>query len=374
MILDYMTLLKLKKEWDIWLTDMHETNTLFFLKKYIKDHIKLIVFSCIAILIFELVIWLYRLPISAILYAALLCFVVAIIFIAHDFHKYIKVNKSLMGSMASIAGTIDNLPVPQSFTDEGWKNLLIMSYANNEDNREKINNMVTEMEDYYTMWAHQIKTPIAAMRLLLQSKEHNISNNIKKELSNELFKIEQYVEMVLSYMRLESDSTDYVIEEYDIDQIVRQAAKKFSTPFINKKLSLNFGPTGLKVLTDKKWLCFAIEQILSNAVKYTEKGSVTIRKGIESESTNKKNGKHLPIILVIEDTGIGIAPEDLPRIFEKGYTGYNGRVENKSTGIGLFLTKRILLKLGHSIVIESELGQCTKVILDFTKNEIEMND
>ena len=203
------------------------------------------------------------------------------------------------------------------------------------------------MTDYYTLWAHQIKTPIAAMRLLLQEES-------RPELEGELLKIEQYVEMVLGYLRLGSDSTDYVFRECGLDALVRQSVRKYARLFILKKISLDFQETGRTVLTDEKWLSFVVEQLLSNAVKYTPEGGL-VRVYGDGET------------LVIADSGIGIRPEDLPRVFEKGFTGFNGREDKKSTGIGLYLCRQVLDRLNHRISITSRLGQGTLVRLDLSR-------
>ncbi|MGB4381461.1 MAG: ATP-binding protein, partial [Bacillota bacterium] len=203
-----------------------------------------------------------------------------------------------------------------------------------------------DMVDYYTTWAHQIKTPIAAMRLLLQSEQSETNS----ELLEQLFKIEQYVEMALQYLRLENISSDLVLKEHSLDTIVKQAVRKYSNSFIRKKIKLNYAELNHNVLTDEKWLVFVIEQILSNALKYTDSGEISIYMDDE-----------MPDTLVIEDTGIGIAEEDLPRVFERGFTGYTGRIDKKATGIGLFLCKQILDRLSHTITIESQVGEGTKV-------------
>lgn len=182
------------------------------------------------------------------------------------------------------------------------------------------------------------------MRLILQSDD--VPNSA--ELEQELFRVEQYVEMVLNYLRLGSDSTDYVICRVELDRMLHQSVKKYAKQFIRRRIRLDYKETGLTVLTDEKWLSFAIEQLLANALKYTREGG-EIR--IYAEGT----------ALCIEDTGIGIAAEDLPRVFEKGYTGCNGRTDKKSTGIGLYLCRKILDKLGHGITIESKIGAGTKV-------------
>lgn len=221
----------------------------------------------------------------------------------------------------------------------------------------------TEMMDYYGMWAHQIKTPIAAMRILVQSgmdREENEENQkLFRQLQMELFKTEQYVETVLSYLKICDIAKDMVLERCDLGKVVRQAVKKYSRLFILQKLSLEMGEIAEIVLTDEKWLSFVVEQILSNALKYTKSGSVSIY--LEQEG-----------VLVIKDTGIGISAEDLPRIMEKGYTGYNGRIDKRSTGIGLYLCKKVMDKLHHQLRIDSEDGKGTKVVLDLRRTQLDL--
>ena len=157
--------------------------------------------------------------------------------------------------------------------------------------------------------------------------------------------------MVLQYLRLTDSVNDFVLKEYSLDQMIRQAVRKYAPMFIRKKLSLEYEDVGANVVTDEKWMVFVMEQLLSNAIKYTSSGVVRIymEKGC----------------LVVEDTGIGVLPEDLPRIFDKGYTGYNGRTDKKASGIGLYLVKEILTKLGHKILAESEPGAGTRMKILF---------
>lgn len=177
-----------------------------------------------------------------------------------------------------------------------------------------------------------------------------------RELLAELFRIEQYAEMALSYIRLESRESDFVIKEYNLDDIIRQAIHRYAPQFIRRKLRLVYEPTEVKVLTDEKWLLFILEQIISNAVKYTPSGTVTIR-----VTEDKK--------LSVEDTGIGIAPEDLPRIFEKGFTGYNGRNDKKATGLGLNLCRKAAEHLNVGIAVESKPGVGSCFTLDLKERQ-----
>lgn len=218
-----------------------------------------------------------------------------------------------------------------------------------------------DMEDYYTMWIHQIKTPIAAMRLLLADQDEASQKPAGWQASEELFKIEQYAEMALFYSRLESLSSDLLFKKQDVGEIIRQAVKKYAVLFIGSGLSFSMEEFSCQAVSDEKWLAFVIEQILSNALKYTRQGSITIYGA--SREGKRQMGKVSHV--VIEDTGIGIRQEDLPRIFERGFTGYNGRMDKKSTGIGLYLCRQIMDRLSHTIQVESVEGAGTRVILGF---------
>lgn len=208
-----------------------------------------------------------------------------------------------------------------------------------------------ERRDYYTMWTHQIKTPISAVKLLLE--ESGLQNRTGFLLREELFKIEQYAGMALTYQRLESLSSDLVLASYGLDALVKQAVRKYSILFINKSLSLELGELSYEVLTDEKWLVLCLEQLLSNSVKYTNQGSISFEAARRGDR----------VLLTLEDTGIGIRSEDLPRIFERGFTGYNGRLDKKSTGIGLYLCRQIFTHLNVTVRVESEVGKGTKVLL-----------
>lgn len=304
---------------------------------------KLILLFALFVLIFAFVFSLYSLETEAVWYAGALCTVIGLIVFTGGLIAFIQKHRYLT-KLEHLSDPYE-LPPSASLIERDYISLLKRFY----DDSQKILNEVSrgrrDMEEYYSLWVHQIKSPLAAMRLLLQS-EDNAQNTA---LLLELFRIEQYVEMVLSYVRLKSDTNDFVISRYPLGDIVRSAVRKYAPVFINKKLSLDLREITCTVLTDEKWLLFVIEQILSNALKYTPSGQITIQMQDEK--------------LVIGDSGIGIAPEDLPRIGEKGFTGYNGRYDKKASGIGLFLCKTVCQKLGHVLMIESEPGVGTKVMI-----------
>ncbi len=204
------------------------------------------------------------------------------------------------------------------------------------------------------MWTHQIKTPISALKLLLENNTDCRDGFLMRE---ELFKIEQYVEMVLTYQRLDDMASDLVLQEYEIAPLIRQAVRKYSVLFINKGLSAKVPDTKARVVTDEKWFSFCLEQLLSNSIKYTCSGGIRF---LAEEGERE-------ICLTVEDTGIGIRAEDLPRIFEKGFTGYNGRLDKRSTGIGLYLCRQVLGHLGIKIRAESQVGCGTRMRLTIPK-------
>jgi len=314
------------------------------LAAYIKTKIKSAAAAAFFCVIFAAVFALYALPVQAVGYAVLVCAFFGVFFFISGFISFRQRHIRLLELLEEITVTANHLPPPVGQLEADYQAIISTLFEEKNAIAGEMNERYCDLVEYFTIWAHQIKTPISAMHLRLQSEDTAAS----RELNNELQRIEQYVEMVLCYLRLNSDTTDFVIRTYDLDGIVRQAVRKYASQFIQKKIRLQYEPETCLVLTDEKWLLFVVEQVLSNAVKYTRTGSVTIT--FEAPKT-----------LCIRDTGIGIAPEDLPRVCEKGFTGYNGRTDKRATGIGLYLCKQILLKLGHTITLESEPGQGTTV-------------
>ena len=217
------------------------------------------------------------------------------------------------------------------------------------EEREKLNDLM----DYYTLWAHQIKTPIAASSLLVGEIE---DKKVKNQLEQELFKIESYVNIVLQYLRLESFHEDLVLKKENAEDLVKEIVKKYAIFFIQKGLSLNLHDLDRTIITDKKWFVVILEQVLSNSLKYTSQGGIEI---YFQEDT-----------LYIKDSGLGIQDADLLRVFERGFSGYNGRLTQQSSGLGLYLSKKIADELGHQISIASQVGQGTTVMIGFSEKKM----
>lgn len=320
-----------------------------FFTLYLRRIVKpaaLFVLSCA---IFAISLSLFKIRLYVIIYPLMLSTAAAILFLLFDFISSKKKYRTLIELKKNPSSSVYSVPGAASPAEAGYLGLALSLAEEKAEAEISASAREDELKEYYTAWVHQIKTPIASMNLILQGEDTPVS----RSLSADLFRIEQYVEMVLTYLRLGNDSTDYVIRSSRIDDIVRQSLRRFSGEFINRRINLHYEASEVEVLTDEKWLAFVVEQILSNALKYTpEGGTVTI--DMAAEDT-----------LCIRDTGIGIAAEDLPRIFEKGFTGYNGRAHRRASGIGLFLCKRICDNLNLGLSVSSEPGCGTEVRISF---------
>jgi len=219
-------------------------------------------------------------------------------------------------------------------------------YQQRSDSERKL----TDLLDYYTLWVHQIKTPIAASQLLVAEVA---DRQLKQQLEQEIFKIDSYTNLVLQYLRLESFHDDLVLKQVQIEDLVKEIIRKYALFFIQKGLNVNLHDLDKEIVTDKKWLLVVIEQIISNCLKYTKEGGLEIY--MEGQE------------LCIKDTGIGIKNSDVLRVFERGFSGYNGRLTQQSSGLGLYLSKKISEELGHQIRIESEVGTGTTVRIQFAQ-------
>ena len=292
-----------------------------------------------------LVFWLYGVPLYALCYALALCAALYAAVFAVGFSRFVRRHRLLARIGSDARACVDLLPEPRSPVEADYQALVrgaVDAWAKALSDADA---RYGERIGYYTLWAHQIKTPIAAMRLLLAEQDTPQARALLLELS----RVERYVEMALCYLRLDSDSTDYVFAPCALEPLMRACARSFAPQFISGRLRLNLEATDAVALTDEKWLAFMLEQLLSNAIKYTPPGgeiTVGVREGP---------------VLFVKDTGAGIAPDELPRIFEQGFTGRLGREDKRATGLGLYLCGRIAKGLGHTIRCESAPGQGTRM-------------
>ena len=319
---------------------------------YVKENRKALIALAVYTAVFALVFWLYRLPLGAAGYAALVCLFVLVLWFAVDYRRFAARLRLLQRLEQEITLSTEQLPEPDGMLEAQYQALVRALDADRRAQMTRSQRSYQDLVEYYTVWAHQIKTPIAAMRLTLQGEDTPAA----RRLMTELGRVEQYVDMALTYLRLEEGGSDYVIRTCAVDDVVRAAVRRFAGEFIDRRIALDYTPVEWETVTDGKWLTFVVEQLLSNALKYTgQDGTVRIyREGDD---------------LCIRDSGMGIAPEDLPRVFDMGYTGQNGRLDRRSSGIGLYLCRRICRNLRHEIRIESAPGAGTTVYLTLGRGD-----
>lgn len=225
-------------------------------------------------------------------------------------------------------------------------------YVNNKLNDEAVK--YKEYEHYMETWIHEVKTPIATAKLLIENNKNITTLSIGEEIDN----IDNYVEQVLYYAKSGSVEKDYIIKKISLKSMVMNEIKKNSKSIINAKIKLNFSNLDYYILADSKWIEFIIGQIITNSIKYRADNAYI------NLSAEKQGDK---VIFNIEDNGIGISKEDINNVFEKGFTGLNGRKVAKSTGMGLYICKNLSNKMGIDIKINSELHNGTTVSLIFTE-------
>lgn len=414
-------------------------------KQWLHDRCATVVLPIFAAFLFTVIFTLNGLTSSWTIYGWILTLVGLAVWGSLNFSRFRTRHNRIVGALPNVP----TAPLPEPHTQTELDDAAYIEALRAVLRAQNIESKRREQEtiDYFTLWAHQIKTPIAGMRLLLEEED-------APELREELFRIQTYTDMALQYLRLESSTTDYRFESADLDELIRAELRRFAPMFIRRKLSLDYTPVNTQVITDKKWLAFVLGQVLSNAVKYTSTGGVSIylqqedaavwvhdsgnavgngpanatvgavkpslpadhdpnidvpdtpqyrcgdkgsldtpsRRLPEYDSpdtpsyrlgeydspdtpphilseygAHTKPVKSQPPVLVIEDTGTGILPEDLPRIFERGFTGYNGRIDKKASGLGLFLCRKVLDGLGHDITITSVPGHGTQVRLNLSR-------
>ena len=235
-------------------------------------------------------------------------------------------------------------------------------YEINKSMLENIKNYeisMNDFKDYIEMWIHEVKIPLSSLILMI----HNNKNNISSKMVDQVNRLDNYVDQVLFYVRAENAEKDYLIKKTYLNKVINKIALKNKDYILENNIDFNVLNCEKKVLTDSKWLEFIIDQIINNSIKYKREIVSSFIK-IYTEENNEE------IRLIIYDNGIGIDAKDLPRVFDKTYTGTNGRLKSKSTGMGLYIAKNLCEKLGHKIAIESKVNEYTKVIITFNKESI----
>lgn len=368
-------------------------------KAYFLENIRWLAVILFIALVMTATMLLNKIPFYEIGYGMLLCGFVAVVALLVGYGRHRESFRLLEQMQENIVAAPGEMKAPEYMYERQYQACISLVMQEKDRLQKEMTNRQQELSEYYSMWVHQIKTPIAALKLLIdeemqeemsacldaddmEKNDMRVTNVRQKQ--NELFRIEQYVDMALQYTRLGAQTNDFVFERVLLDEVIKPSIHKYARLFIQKQLRLTYVPQDITAVTDKKWLGFVVDQLLSNAVKYTREGGITIevftsiqqqtennyevqtkeehrhwyeQKSDTGEDANKVNIVHI----IIEDTGIGIRADDLPRVCEMGYTGYNGHADKYSTGIGLYLCKAILDKLGHQFVITSEQGRGTRM-------------
>ena len=374
---------------------------------YLKNKKSNIIQVILVYVVLLLVIWLYNLPYyEAFSFGIELYGALYIVYLIYDYSVFADKIRTLERNIKT--DDIQNIALPDKKNDVEalYADIIIKLHEQKRKQYDAGVEASRNLKDYYACWAHQIKTPIAAAKLIIQSlgdvvrnlennswansyneccdkhyddfknnesNEKNDDNDLEKldrklnELSYEMFRIEFYTDAVMDYLRLEDISSDYEFRQCRLDVAVKKAVKKFAPQFIGRHISLHIEQIEDSVCTDSKWLGFIIEQLISNAVKYSKDGGSVRIYTLHGSDGIKKNSKEDSLQLVIEDTGIGISEEDIPRIMERGFTGYNGRLDRKSSGIGLYLCRKAADRLGFVITFDASYKNGTRVVIDMTQ-------
>ncbi len=322
------------------------------IKRYLEARLSFIVFACLVLIVYTFLGVLCAYPIDLLIYMPCLGLGILAVLSIIDY-KRVTVELDLMENLIMQDELdISSMPISNDPKEIMFKEALEKINRQMKDIQSEVNEKQEEKSEVLTCWIHQIKTPVSALKLLAQNSE----TEEKENLLLECMKIEHYLDMILQMIRLDEYENDLVITQVDVEKIVRSAIRKNAKSFILKNIKIEVDIHSSPVLSDEKYLQFVIEQILQNSLKYTMSGEISIHMDQRQ-------------ILTIKDTGIGISSQDLPRVFEKGFTGYNGRFDKKATGIGLYLVKQILDRLQNKIEIESEVNQGTTIRLNLYHKE-----
>lgn len=319
------------------------------LKFYLKDRLDFIIIYFFSVIITLVVNNLYKISNKGVKYSIVLSGLLIFIMGLKDYFNY-NYNINYLERIDS--GYDDIKTKKDSKIEKEYQKIIYNLEKEIKDINNKNLEEKNKLYEDYVIWIHQIKTPISAISMIFNELE----GEIRQDLKHELFRIDRYTDMALNNIRLQSISEDLDIREYNLEDLVKKVLKEYYIQFNYKNNKLILKDFNKKIITDKKWFMFIFEQILSNAIKYTNNGEITI--GVENYR------------LYIKDTGIGIREEDINRLFSRGFTGFTGREMRKATGLGLYMSKKIANSLGHTLEIKSEVGKGTTVYIGIDSNNI----
>ena len=332
------------------------------LKKYLLDKIPQIIISIIGFIIFIFMINAFKLENS---FKIALSLIWVLIILFNVFYDYFRKNK-FYNKLSNILDSLDKkylilemINKPNFYDGEIFYETLYDINKSMIENVNQYNLSIIDFKEYVEMWIHEVKIPIASLTLLT----HNNPDKIDKRYIEQIRKLDNYIDQILYYVRSENVEKDYIIKEKKLQEIIKNVALKNKDDLLENNVRLEVDIHNEKVLTDSKWLEFILNQIINNSIKY--KKNDTTESYIKIISKEEKD----KIYLNIYDNGVGIPESDISRVFDKSFTGENGRTRAKSTGMGLYIAKKLCDKLGHKIIIESKIQEYTNITIVFFKND-----
>lgn len=328
---------------------------------YLKDKLYAFILFTFVYGLLLLLFFAFKISYEVIIAFSIIFFIFFLSLLIIDYFRKRNFYRTLLSNIEKLDKSylvLETINTPNFYEGELLTKALYEINKSMNENIKYFESQMIDFKEFIEMWIHEIKIPISSLILMA----HNHKDNFDKTATEQIRKIENYVEQVLYYVRQEKAEKDYLINEVSLDKVITKVALKNKDDFLENKIDLLVDNINCKIYTDSKWLEFIINQIINNSIKYKRENINSYIKISLKEETDK-------IILIIEDNGIGIPASDISRVFEKSFTGINGRKTFKSTGMGLFICKNLCNKLGHKISIESKIRKYTRVYITFFKNE-----
>lgn len=329
--------------------------------KYLLDKIPQIIISIMGFTITIFMLNAFKVESTLKIAITIIFFIACIFNIGIDYFRKYKFYQSLSNTLDVLDKKyliLEMINKPNFYEGEIFYQTLYDINKSMIENVKEYNLSIIDFKEYVEMWIHEVKIPISSLTLLI----HNNQEKIDKRYVEQIRKLDNYIDQILYYVRSENAEKDYIIKEKSLQEIIKNVVLKNKDDLLASKVKLDVNVNNIKVLTDAKWLEFILNQIINNSIKYKRNNVESYIKIIAKEDKEKT-------YLSIYDNGIGIPKKDIPRVFEKSFTGENGRITAKSTGMGLYIVKKLCDKLGHKINIESKKNEYTKITIIFYNND-----
>ena len=341
----------------------------FDFKRYIKDRIYTIIIVCVTLVLSIMLCVAFKMPLELICLLMIMECIACILIVTIDYYKKKHFYNELLRNLEGIDKkylVIETAYRPGFYEGEILYNVLSETERSMAENVKQYHVGMEDFKEYVEMWIHEIKLPMASLTLMLHNYQSSYAMQEKElldKISTQLSRINNYIEQILYYVRSENAEKDYIINECRLSKVVNAVAIKNKDYLLENCINLEVDNLGVDIMTDSKWLEFILNQIVSNSIKYYDKEKPeNIIKIAASEDKSS-------VVVSVFDNGIGICEADISRVFDKSFTGQNGRNYSKATGMGLYIAKKLCDKLGHKIKLESKEGEYTKVNITFYKND-----